>query len=176
MQISGELANLDAIVGALHRMANDDSLSSKVVNPPVRKALRTFQQEIQRVAPRQSSEAARRMRRYPRFVNFARLQQRIGMRFKGATKKRQAVGAAGVNAGFKRMTWAPHGPWTALGMKKGNRQTKAGHNRGLIRPMGYVSGTIARLGETVIAVARQETNDRYMNEATSYAGSPFRRR
>jgi len=176
------IENMNAAIASLHAMANHPEFSGKVVNVPVRKALTQFKAEIIKRTPRQTPQAAARMRRYPRFASFPRLYQRVGSRFRGARGKKAAVGASGFNVTF-RSDPAPHSYWNALGTK--DRYTKAVPRTGRVRGVpGYrgkmtafqvVPSAISAIGPNVLRTMENEVKDRFTREAQSMTGSPFRK-
>lgn len=173
MSYQVEFPNLNGLLSAMDRMANHPDFSGKVVNAPVRKAVKTCQQAIVRQTPAQSADRAARMRRYPRYKNFPRLRERIGFVFKGASRKKTAFGKTGVNVKSKPRQQAPQGTWTGAGTQQ--RVTKAGRKTGQIRPMKFVPRAINAIAPGVLSTLQQETQANYLKEASSESGSPFRK-
>ena len=133
------------------------------------------------------------MRSYARYANYPRLYQRIGSSFKGAGRKKEAVGKAGVNVRTKKGQWAPQGTWTAKGT--GDRWLKAFHQvdrktgrvlkqgvkggpgyRGKINKMGYVPAGVAAVAGSVLSTLETDVEQRFLDEAAKLNGSPFRKR
>lgn len=189
MDIKLQVEDIQQMLAALNRMANEHGYSNKVISPPLRKAMQTLREAIQRGAPRQDPERAKRMRRYPRFANFPFLRDRIGLRYLAATRKREATGKVGVNVTFKENIQAPHGTWVGIGTQErwikrvsaSDRIPKANSSGKMIPGYrGQIIGThwfvraVAPITASVVTQMETDIKARFQAEALHLTGTPFR--